>query len=495
MYNENEVIENMKKEKYIRFGLLSFLILAVSTLCIMVPHVSNGRSAARPKYVFFFIGDGMGVAQRTIAEYYTTSVLGEGELEFNHLDEVGMYSTSSSDSLVPDSAATATAMSTGVDTDNAQINTDPDTEEDDMVHLGEGLHKKGIPIGIVTTTRVTHATPAAFSSHAVHRDQEDKIAVEQFDFKPELLVGGGSSYFIPVSEQGSNRKDNRNVLSEFEEEGYSVYTDMNTFTAKVGKDKKRVLGVLNSSHIPYVVDREENAQGLDEMTKASIDHMYNNYKTGFFMMIEGGRIDHAAHNNDTRTMIEETREFEKSIQHALSFYKKHRNETLILVGADHETGGLGIGRGDDYFVNLDTLQQYKGSGEVLLRGYYKRHMDHKKVLSYLEKEYGLKNLTKEEEAKLEVIMTRLDRIAPDPKKGYEGILPEEYAYLDPLEAVVYDIVNERAGIGYSTHAHTGSFVEATAIGKGSEEFSDMFTNEDIGQKLAQLLRVKVQGSR
>ncbi len=467
-----------------------------------------------PKYVLFYIGDGMGVGQRTLAEYYQDNN-GDEQLAMNHLPQIGMYSNKSNNSYIPDSAATATAMSAGKTTNNGQVATNPvddnmlteqnvlqeaqtikdiDTEADDMINLGDGLHAANIPLGVITTTRITHATPAAFTSHTNDRDNEALIAEEQLEFAPELLAGGGTSYLIPQSEDGSKREDDKNLIEEYVNSGYTYFDNLETFNQQVATTNTPVIATFANSHMDYEIDTAKDAPGLSEMTAASIEYMYNNYEDGFFMMIEGGRIDHAAHANDAPTMLQETIEFEDAVKEGLQFYEQHADETLILVGADHETGGLGLGNGSDYYLTLDTLDDYNGSSESMLQGYYQQDMDHKQVLEFLEDDYGLGTLSKDEKAKLEAVMTRMDETEPDSEQGYVGIFYDDYGAYDPLATVVNEITADRANIGFTTHAHTGSFVEASAIGVGAENFDGMFTNEEIGLTLANLLQIETTGT-
>lgn len=493
--------------------LLTTLLVTLSG-CGVGTNTTNIEEAATPKYVLFFIGDGMGVSQRTLAEYYQ-DYIGEEKLAMNHLPEIGMYSNKSNNSYIPDSAATATAMSAGKTTNNGQVATQPlndnqltadnveeesqtlediDNEADEMVNLGDGLHEAGIPIGVITTTRITHATPAAFTSHSNDRDNESLIADQQLEFEPELLAGGGTSYLIPSTQEGSKRSDNRNLIEEYQSKGYTYFDDLETFDSQVADTTTPVIATFNNSHLDYEIDTDEDALGLSEMTEASIDYMYNNYQDGFFMMIEGGRIDHAAHANDAPAMLQETLEFEQAIQIGLEFYQEHSNETLILVGADHETGGLGLGNDSDYYMNLGSLDDYNGATETMLQNYYQQGMDHQQVLDYIENDYGLTNLSSEEIKLLNDVMTRMDNTEPDPDTGYVGAFYEDYGAYDPLATVVNEITADRANIGFTTHAHTGTFVEASAVGVGAEKFDGMFTNEDIGLTLADLLNIETTGT-
>lgn len=494
----------------------NLLVISVLVMCLSGCGLTttNALTAEKPKYVLFFIGDGMGVAQRTLAEYYQ-DYNGNESLSMNHLPQIGMYSNKSNNSYIPDSAATATAMSAGKTTNNGQIATEPlndnqltsenveeeaktiediDTEADEMVNLGDGLHAAGIPIGVVTTTRITHATPAAFTAHSNDRDNEGLIADQQLEFEPELLVGGGTSYLVPEGTAGSKRTDNRNLIEEYQAKGYTYFDDINTYNQQVATTDTNVLATFNDSHLDYEIDTADDAPGLSEITEASIDHMYNNYPDGFFMMIEGGRIDQAAHANDASAMLQETLEFEAAVNAGLDFYNKHKDETLVLVGADHETGGLGLGNDSDYYLNLDTLDDYNGSSENLIQGYYQQGMDHNQVFEMLETSYGLTNLTTEETEQLEAVMTRMDNTEPNQSGDYIGVFYDDYGAYDPLASVVNQITAERANIGFTTHAHTASFVEASAIGVGAENFDGMFTNEDIGLTLANLMDIETTGT-
>lgn len=501
----------MKVRKLISSMMIfSILLTGCNVEAVETNQKNPETNREKPKYVFYFIGDGMGLSQRTLAELSESTTKDRTELAMNHLDESGLISTMSNNSMITDSAAAGTALSSGNVTNNGQINTkplddepltngktediDPSIEGEAMKHLGEGLHEADVPVGIVTTTRISHATPAAFSSHSVNRNDEAAIAEQQVEFAPELIAGGGREYLIPQNQNGSKRNDDKNLIQDYKDKGYTYFDDINEYNQNVAETNTPVVATFEDSHLPYEIDQEDEAAGLSEITKASINHMYNNYQDGFFMMVEGGRIDHAAHNNDAATMNKETLEFSNAVDEALAFYEEHQDETLIVVGADHETGGLGLGKGEDYFLTLDSLNDYKGSTEEILSGYYKKDMNHDDVLTYLENDYGLENLTTREKDQLNTAMDLMDEKEPDKENGYAGMFMEDYGVYDPLEATVNKITANRAGIGFTTYAHTATFVPITATGVGSEIISEASSEVELSQKIAELMNVDIEGN-
>ena len=282
--------------------------------------------AAGPKNVIFLIGDGMGPEQVKAANYYNG-----GSLSFELLPYQGLLRTYSADNSVTDSAAAGTALATGYKANNGVIsqaipaNADYPVFGSEMETLLERAKAEGKSTGLVTTTYMTHATPAAFGAHESSRDNTSSIAVDYLNqTRPNVLFGGGSN---GMSSEAATLA------------GYTVVTSraaMQDLTTET-----MVSGQFGSSHLPYEYDGNYSTlPHLSQMTTTALD-ILDNDPDGFFLMVEGGRIDHAGHDNHIQRNVWETIEFGNTVAETFS-WATGRTDTLILVTADHETGGLSV---------------------------------------------------------------------------------------------------------------------------------------------------------
>jgi alkaline phosphatase len=448
-----------------------------------------------PKYVIMLIGDGLGFSQRQITEYYEQKTTGTREkLAMNQLEIAGVNTTYSANSLITDSAAAGTALASGVKTNNGVIGKNADNQ--DVPTLVELAEEKGMATGIVTTTRLTHATPAAFATHNESRNNESAIAEDYLDSGVDFLAGGGIRYFIPASTPKdqkdyagntikSKREDEKDVVASFENLGYE------TFIGKEGTDAFRtaefeagdqVLALFTYSHLPYEIDRVNEAPqipSLAEMTETAIDLLEED-QDGFFLMVEGGRIDHAAHQNDAAAMVQDTLAFDAAVEEAMAFYQAHPSETLVLVVGDHETGGLGLGMDTKgYFVDPSQLGKATASiADKLAYSDLAYNGDRTAYYKTLETELGLNDLTADEKAKLEAAMDAQDA---GETFGY-------YKY-DPAPVAVAHLVSERANIFWTTTIHTGTAIPLSAQGVEAEKFLGYKDNTEIAKTLAEIMNV------
>ncbi len=449
------------------------------------PVVAEAATDA-PKYVFYFIGDGLGAAQRQIAEYYKQEVTGDknAKLLMNTLPVAGINTTYSTDSLVTDSAAAGTALATGHKTNNGVISQKPDgTVVKSLIELAE---EKGMVTGIVSTTRLTHATPAVFASHNESRGNENEIAADFLDSGVDFLVGGGNRHFVPQNwEWGkSKRKDDRNLLSEFNNKGYKVFESAEKteeFRKYQPKAGDKVIATLTYSHLPYEIDRKQTNESpsLEEITEKGIDLLSKSNK-GFFLMIEGGRIDHACHANDAVGSIHDTLAFDGAIEKAYEFYQKHPQETLIVVVGDHETGGMGLGFAQNYFIKVDQLKDVKASVEDVLLNRYDGDRD--AYFKYIAENFGLNYLTEEEKAE---IIKAMD-IKDSKKEDYDLVTYGPNSYC-PVAITTTHIISERTNIQWTTYAHSATSIPMSAIGKGAENFGGYKDNTEIAKTMAKLM--------
>ncbi|MCH7619084.1 MAG: alkaline phosphatase [Candidatus Marinimicrobia bacterium] len=306
------------KSKSLLFLILSLPLLSAANI--------NSRSSVKPKSIILFIGDGMGVAQVTAA---VMNGVGDNFLRF---PRGGLVLTRSSDSWITDSASSATAMAAGKRTYNRAIGVDDNKTP--LKSVFEYAEEKGMSTGLVATSSVTHATPASFATHVDSRYKELEIARQLSESQVDVIIGGGMKYFLPESEDGE-RKDNRNLLMEMKGRGFSVMTDMNDLVSLDIEKVDKLIALLMFEEI----DKENHPeQNLADMTEAAIKLLKKN-DNGFFLMVEGSQIDWEAHDNEYDKMLFQLSDFNDALGVALD-YSSIIDDLLIVVTADHETGGL-----------------------------------------------------------------------------------------------------------------------------------------------------------
>lgn len=469
----------------------SKLSKTLTLVLIIVLFVTGSVLAAdAPKYVFYLIGDGMGAAQRQISELFaqTEQKCQTTKLVMDTFPIAGLITTYSSDTLVTDSAAAGTALACGYKTNNGMISQLPNGNN--VRTLLEEAEAKGLATGLISTTRITHATPAVFYSHHPDRNAENEIAEQLTNANVDFVAGGGFRHFVPQSGKfgKSKRSDDRNLLAEMEEKGYTTFlgAEDNAFSRYQPQPGDKVIALFSNSHIPYEIDRINNADtnvpSLEEMTEKAIDLLFYD-EDGFFLMVEGGRIDHACHINDVAGNIHDTLAFDAAIQSAYDFYQKHPQETLVVVVADHETGGLGLGYAQNYFLKLDELLDIKVSAEDTLNGIYEANGNREAFIDFVVENCGLDNLTDLELAELNTAMDVMDKgIREDVPMQKYG--PSSY---NPPAVATNHIVSERANIFWTTYAHSGVPVPISAIGVGAETFGGFKDNTDMAWAMAKIM--------
>ena len=474
------------------YGKLSIIaLIAIIMITALVPASVTAEEKSIPKYVFYFIGDGLGAAQRQAAEFYLSET-GEdsgANLVMNKFPVVGINTTYSANTLITDSAAAGTALATGYKTNSGMISVLPDGKE--VKTLIECAEDAGMATGIVTTTRLTHATPATFASHNLSRNNENEIAADYLDSGVEFFAGGGVRNFLPADWKDSQldavgkaikskRSDDRNLIAEFIGKGYKTF-----YGWKGGENfmnfspigQKKVFAAFTYTHIPYEIDRinnENTVPSLSQMTQKGID-VLSKYDNGFFMMIEGGRIDHACHNNDVMGTIYDTLAFDEAVKTAYDFYLEHPDETLIVVVGDHETGGMGLGFANQYFMKMKELEGVKVSIEDVLKHVYDG--DREAYYEYISENLSLEDLTEWEKSKIEYSM--------DMKDAGKSIV--EFGSYDPLAIQTAQIVSGRAQIMWTSNGHTGTLIPMCAIGVCAEQFGGYKDNTEIGMAMADVM--------
>ncbi|MEN2767969.1 alkaline phosphatase [Ornithinibacillus xuwenensis] len=419
---------------------------------------SDQQNQGRIKNVIFLIGDGMGPTYNTAYRYYKDDK-STPYMEKTAFDKylVGMQETYPWDDQenITDSAAAATAMSSGIKTYNNAIAVDVNKQEVETVL--EKAKEKGKSTGLVSTSQVTHATPASFGAHDESRHNYNDIADDYFDelingeHKIDVILGGGTSYF---------ERSDRNLAEEFQEDGFSYVT---TKEQLLNDDNEQVVGLFAPVGLNYAIDRPEEQPSLAEMTESALDRLSKD-NDGFFLMVEGSEIDWAGHDNDIVGAMSEMEDFEEAFEAAIEFAKNDK-QTLVITTADHSTGGFAMGIAGEYRWDPTSLlaaertpdfmaSEIANGGEV------------EEVLS----EYINLELTQEEIQSVQ-----------------EATATNDVGQIDNAIERIFDV---RSGTGWTTGGHDGVDVNVYAYGPQANEFFGLHDNHEVGQKVIDILMNK-----
>ncbi|OGB66090.1 MAG: hypothetical protein A2Y94_09390 [Caldithrix sp. RBG_13_44_9] len=299
------------------------------------------------KNVILYIGDGMGITQITSSRIYLMGA--DGRFEMEKMPITGLITTHSVDRLITDSAAGATALASGYKTKNGMIGMNRDSVA--VVTILEAARDKGLSIGLISTSSITHATPASFAAHVSSRRSQSEVASQLIDAQISLLLGGGKSFFLPQELSGSKRSDQIDLRQLAVEKGYSIVQNKEELQ-KIGKGP--VLGIFALEGL----QGDSSEPSLKDMTEAALKVLSQN-KKGFFLMVEGSQIDWAGHDNSFPDLWREMKAFDDAVAVGLQ-YSAENEKTLVIVTADHETGGLLIEDGHNDGKDLQIAWHLKG---------------------------------------------------------------------------------------------------------------------------------------
>lgn len=466
-------------------------------------NVCNNKT---PKYVFLFIGDGMSYPQIQSTSYYLGAKSSNGgvqtqKLNFMNFPVAGSAQTFDSTSFCPDSASTATSIATGNKTYSGTINMDTSFTQSYETIAEKLKEQKGYKIGIVSSVNLNHATPAAFYAHQKSRNSYYEIGQELIESNFDYFAGGAL-----LKPTGTN-KDQESLYVVAEKNGYQVADTQQEAEALTPADGKSIIiaeTLADSDAMSYALDAKNNEWQLADYVEKGIELLDGDQ--GFFMMVEGGKIDWACHANDAGSTINDTVAMSKAVDEAIAFYQKHPDETLILVTGDHETGGLTIGfAGTDYDTYLTNLHNQKISyakyDEDYVAKYKEQNTSFADAMQDVKNNFGLmmpgdadaaKNpnlvLTDYEVNKLQAAYQKTITM-----QDGENLSQAEYVLYgtyEPFSVTVTHILNNKSGINFASYAHTGLPVPVFAQGVGSSSFLGYYDNTDIYNKMADLLQVK-----
>ena len=413
------------KFNYMKKSFKSLILLAVTVLFIASCGMQGEKKA---KYVFYFIGDGMGFSHISLTEGYLATKegkIGNNPLCFTQFPVMGMATSYSANKYITCSSAAGTALATGSKTNNGMLGTAPDSTN--LTAISYKIHNAGFPVGVTTSVTIDHATPGSFYANSTARSDyysiSEQLATSGFEF-----FGGGGFYGAK-----DKRHQEKSLYAVAEENGYQFAFGVEDYKVKKSSGAEKLIlfqedEAKRDNDLPYVYDRVEGDLELPQVVEAAVDFLNN--EKGFFLMVEGGKIDWAAHSNDLQGTILELLDFDQAIQVAYKFYQQHPDETLIVVTADHETGGVTLGRGKGYVYDLSVVNE-GNSGAA----------SGSDVSSYMQ------DISK-----------------------------------DSLSVV--------AKIGWTTTSHTGGAVPVFAVGACSEMFAGRQDNTDVPKKICKAMGVQ-----
>lgn len=484
--------------RYIRGArALSFIFslsIMYKRLLLAVAFLLGGAAMAlaegKAKYVFYFIGDGMGVNQVNGTETYLAALegrIGTKPLCFPSFPHAAFVTTQSGTNGVTDSAAGGTALSTGHKTKNGTLGMLAD-QQTPVNSIAVWAQQAGAAVGVSTSVSVDHATPAAFYAHQASR--ESYYAIGQDLPKAGFDFYAGSDFLQPVPKDGAT--DEGTLYDQCRRAGYVIARGYDDFRQQAATASRIVLlqteeaSKKQRNSLPYAIDRTSADMTLSQVTRAGIDFLTSRSgKDGFFLMVEGGKIDWACHSNDVGTAFRELADMDEAVRVAYEFYEQHPDETLIVVTADHETGGLSLGRGP-YELHTDLLKYQRMSAEAYashLKTLHKQLGDGftwERVEEDLAENWGFGNevnITEKQRARLR---KAYDATASGRAKDTESL----YASVGELADMARQVMAECALIGWQSGGHSDGYVPVFAVGVGAEQFAGRIDNTQIPVKMA-----------
>jgi len=470
-----------------RFIVLLWLALALSLAA------QAHAAPERPHNIIILFADGAAMTQFEFGAYTTRQLRGLDDGLFDHVlakGSLGLMSTFSNDAFVTDSAAAASAMSTGQKVNNGAIAMSPQGKA--LTPLMLAAKQAGKRIGLVTTAPVYDATPAAFAVSAPSRKDYQQIVDAYLRLQPDVLMGGGRDMFLPKGVAGSARKDARDLTKAFADSGYGILqsrAELGTIVSgerspdKLGSGKW--LGLFTLEDMAFEIDRDKQAEpSLAEMTKAALSALEG--EAGFVLLLENESTDTTAHQNDAASLMHDLWAFDAALRVALA-YQARQPDTLVIVTGDHETGGLSptyVRRKQaDGKVQDIKLDDARLANLVNIKGSF---------ASFVNKTAGLRDDADGHKA--------FDRIAAEYFPGVSFMPAERAAVINktPREEqssylphnTLAQIIGKTTGIYWGTSGHTPEPVIAAATGPGHQVFQGYYDNTDFAKKLYQLLDIR-----
>lgn len=456
---------NITRGEFLKSSALSTLGLG----SLMLAGCNNSQSfqgRGDAKNVIFMVSDGMSTGTLSMADHIKRRQYGNishwialynSDRKFHR----GIMDMASLNSPVTGSAAAASSWGCGHRIINEAVNMGPDGEE--YKPINQIFKDAGKKTGMVTTTRITHATPAGFAVNMDHRNKEDEIAQRYLQREYDLMLGGGARHF-----KADSREDGQNLLSKFADKNYTIARTKQELLQTSGND--RLLGLFNDSHLPYTVDHQtidehqQNIPTLAEMTDKALQHLEN--QNGFILQVEGGRVDHGAHGNDAAGMLYDQVAFDNAIKVALDFVDQ-RDDTLLIITTDHGNANPALNAAGERYNDsgpfFDRLQNFRHSNSWILS-----ELDANSTVSEIRErvEYATQLGIKKEEAQ-------------SLQQAFNGNLETVYDIKRYPSSVLGSILANYTSVSFTSGGHTSDYVELAAIGPGIDNLDHFTRNTEL----------------
>lgn len=435
---------------------------------------ANGEA----KNIIFMVSDGMSSGTLALAdlvkqrqygqETHWVSLYNSRKRKYHR----SLMDMASLNSPVTDSAAAASSWGCGQRVNNGAINMSP--SGDKYKPIAKIFRDAGKRTGLVTTTRITHATPAGFSANVPDRGMEDTIAMQYLEREYDLLMGGGARHF-----ESSSREDDKDLFAGFRAKGYEVIRKKSELSIA---PQEKLLGIFADSHLPYTIDRKNDSKlnstvpTIAEMTETALERL-DYSSNGFLLQVEGGRVDHGAHGNDAAALIYDQIEFDEAVGVALD-YISGRDDTLLIITTDHGNANPGVnGVGDRYTEagsKLDKIQRFRRTNDWILSG--------------LDKNSSINNIRERVEAAVNLGITKQQ--AQMLHKSLNGNLTTVYEAKSNPDAVLGSILANYLSINWLGTVHTSDYVELAVLGPGIERMDSFTRNTELFDMMVALAGVE-----
>ena len=466
------------RREFLKTGALSSLAIGSGVFSGSVSKSIRKSQIGDAKNVIFLVSDGMSSGTMALADLVKHAQFGEkthwiqlyeSEREYHR----GLMDMASLNSVVTDSAAAASSWGSGHRINNGAVNIGPDGQKYKTVC--EIFRDAGKATGLVTTARITHATPAGFGINMPSRGMEDEIAAQYLERQYDVLMGGGNRHFSPQL-----RGDRNDLYSDFEDSGYTVVQNKSDMTRAPRKSK--LLGIFSDSHMPYSIDHKtvpqlrDNVPTLAEMTSAALDRLKDNPE-GFLMQVEGARVDHAAHGNDAAGMIYDQIAFDDAIKVVMDF-TEGRDDTLVILTTDHGNANPGLsGMGPGYTDSPETLATL---------------FDYKHSFGWMYDELGSSDSeTAIQEAVEAATQTQItEEEAGMILEAIRGNFKAPFRLRQGAGAVLSGVLANYNGVYFMTTNHTADYVEIAAWGPGSDRIPSFVKNTELFDLMVDMADVR-----
>ncbi len=459
------------------------ILTVLSLLMLALGAMAEGRA----KYVFLFIGDGMGVNQVNATEVFLGAQdgkIGISPLCFGNFPYTAYVTSFSAANYVTDSAAAGTALATGKKTKNGSLGVEKD-QTTPANSVAVWAQQAGAAVGITTSVSIDHATPAAFYAHVANRGEAYRIGQQLTQSGMDFFAS--SDFVSPKNPDGGD-----NLYQQAEKNGYTIVRSYKEYQKKSKKAEKMILFQSEEASkrkrggLLYARDQKKGDLNLTDITRAATNFLTSKQgeKDGFFLMVEGGEIDHLCHANDP-AFVYDIIDMDNAVKVAYEFYQQHPDETLIVVAADHETGGLSLGRGSSNMYPQVISHQQMSISQLgnELKALHKKHGDAYNwdvVKEFLKENFGFWDSVKVNDEQTKALKNAFDKVMAGKGQDSKSLYQND----GEMAWTVRNVINECARLGWTHGGHSNGYVPCFAIGAGAELFTGRIDNTDIPKKIA-----------